>query len=128
MKTMIKSKVLISVGDGSLFNELDTYFRDAGFEVISSKVEESLSEERAINFFVLDTHGATTYLQLVSLQKDHSDDLVPAIVFVDDNKDTLSWYQKGFDEIVFQTDSIELCKAKLQKWVSLHHHHTHQTQ
>ncbi len=119
METMANSKVLISVEDGSLFNELVSFFRNAGFEVITAKFENSLSDEREIDFFVLDVKGATTFLQLVSLQKGHSDNLVPAIVFVSGNDEAVSWYQKGFDEIVFQTDSIELWKVKLQKWISL---------
>ena len=55
------------------------------FEVITAKFENSLSDEREIDFFVLDVKGATTFLQLVSLQKGHSDNLVPAIVFVSGN-------------------------------------------
>ncbi len=116
---MGSNKVLVAVKNQLLFDELSNFFIDLGFQVISFEMELDVVDNRQIVFFVVDKPEAQKLLPYIMIQKERSEAILPALIFLPDTEKPVKWLENGFDDFLFHKDSSALNFIKLKKWVSV---------
>ena len=114
------NKVLIAVENPLLQKKLNGFFKQSGFNIISSEILQDATVKREISFSIVDISAALKLLPYILEQKEHSENILPALIFLPETENPVEWLEKGFDDFLFFKESPELYFAKIKKWVLVH--------
>ena len=110
--------MLVTVNERSLFDELNSFFTGLGFQVVSSEMELDIAANGQIRFFVVDMPEVQKLMSYISIQKQRSETILPALIYLPDTENPVKWLENGFDDFLFHGDTSGLNLVKLKKWVS----------
>ncbi len=116
---MKRSKILIAVENSILQKKLNSFFKQAGFDIVSPEVLQNATIKREVCFSVVDTSFATKMLSFILQQKKQIDNIFPALIFLSETENPVVWLEKGFDDFLIYKEPSELYLIKVKKWMSV---------